>query len=122
MPRDQCPRIEVAFVSGGGRASALRGLMPGLRRELDDLVRIPSVPVPGQIDEALLAAHDMVTQLFVDAGVDLGRLDLPDTAPVVVGHVPAPLADLAADGAPRYDHMRGGSRGRCQRSLPRVRP
>jgi acetylornithine deacetylase/succinyl-diaminopimelate desuccinylase-like protein len=37
-----------------------------------------------------LEAHDMVARLFADAGVDVGRLDLPDTAPVVVGHIPAP--------------------------------
>ncbi|HZO36627.1 MAG TPA: M20/M25/M40 family metallo-hydrolase [Solirubrobacteraceae bacterium] len=66
-------------------------LLPQLRRDLEDLVRIPSVSVPGRIDATLLEAHDMVARLFADAGVDVGRLDLPGTAPVVVGHIPAPL-------------------------------
>ncbi len=65
-------------------------LMPSLRSNLDDLVRIPSISVPGRIDDALLEAHDAVASLFADAGVDVGRLDLPGTAPVVVGQIPAP--------------------------------
>ncbi len=67
-----------------------RALMPQLRRDLEALVRIPSVSVPGRIDEPLLAAFEMTTQLFADAGVNVGRLDLPDTAPVVTGEIPAP--------------------------------
>ena len=64
--------------------------MPGLRRDLDELVRIPSVSIPGRIDEPLLSACDLVAELFADAGVQVGHLDLPGTAPVVVGHIPAP--------------------------------
>jgi acetylornithine deacetylase/succinyl-diaminopimelate desuccinylase-like protein len=64
--------------------------MPSLKSDFDELVRIPSVSVPGRIDDPLLEAHDMVARLFRDAGVEVGRLDLPDTAPVVVGHIPAP--------------------------------
>jgi acetylornithine deacetylase/succinyl-diaminopimelate desuccinylase-like protein len=70
--------------------SAVGALMPQLRRELDELVRIPSISVPGRIDDPLLQAHEMVARLFADVGVDVERLDLPDTAPVVVGHIPAP--------------------------------
>lgn len=68
----------------------VRALMPQLRRDLVELARVPSVSVPGRIDEPLLEAHDMVARLFRDAGVEVGRLDLPDTAPVVVGQIPAP--------------------------------
>jgi acetylornithine deacetylase/succinyl-diaminopimelate desuccinylase-like protein len=71
-------------------AEIVAGLMPSLKSDLDELVRIPSVSVPGRIDDALLEAHDMVARLFSDAGVEVGRLDLPDTAPVVVGQIPAP--------------------------------
>jgi cysteinylglycine-S-conjugate dipeptidase len=60
------------------------------KADLMELVAIPSVSVPGRIDESLLEAHDLVVDLFADAGVEVGRLDLPDTAPVVVGHIPAP--------------------------------
>jgi len=68
----------------------IRALVPRLKRDLVELARVPSVSVPGRIDEPLLEAHDMVARLFSDAGVEVGRLDLPDTAPVVVGHIPAP--------------------------------
>ncbi len=64
--------------------------MPQLKTELVGLSRIPSISVPGRIDDALLEAHDMVARLFAEAGVEVGRLDLPDTAPVVVGHIPPP--------------------------------
>jgi acetylornithine deacetylase/succinyl-diaminopimelate desuccinylase-like protein len=67
-----------------------RGLMPELRRDLEALVRIPSVSVPGRIDEPLLEAFEMTSRLFADAGVAVERLDLPDTAPVVTGGIPAP--------------------------------
>ena len=53
-------------------------------------VRIPSVSVPGRIDEPLLEAFELTSRLFADAGVEVGRLDLPDTAPVVIGEIPAP--------------------------------
>jgi acetylornithine deacetylase/succinyl-diaminopimelate desuccinylase-like protein len=68
----------------------VRKLMPDLRRDLQDLVRIPSVSLPGELSEPLLEAFEMTSRLFADAGVAVGRLDLPDTAPVVVGEIPAP--------------------------------
>lgn len=68
----------------------VRALTPQLRRDLEDLVRIPSVSVPGVIDAPLLEAFELTSTLFAGAGVEVGRLDLPDTAPVVVGHIPAP--------------------------------
>jgi acetylornithine deacetylase/succinyl-diaminopimelate desuccinylase-like protein len=71
-------------------AVSARGMMPRLRGELEELVRIPSVSVPGRIDEALLEAFELTSRLFASAGVTVGRLDLPDTAPVVTGEIPAP--------------------------------
>ncbi len=65
-------------------------LMPELKSDLARLVAIESVSVPGRIDEPLLEAHDQVARLFADAGVEVGRLDLPDTAPVVVGGIEPP--------------------------------
>jgi cysteinylglycine-S-conjugate dipeptidase len=64
--------------------------MPDLRRDLEALVRIPSVSVPGRIDQPLLDAFELTSRLFADAGVTVGRLDLPDTAPVVTGEIAAP--------------------------------
>ncbi len=74
----------------GDMAERVAGLMPQLRQDLEDLVRIPSVSVPGVIDAPLLEAFELTSKLFAGAGVEVGRLDLPDTAPVVVGHIPAP--------------------------------
>jgi acetylornithine deacetylase/succinyl-diaminopimelate desuccinylase-like protein len=68
----------------------VRALMPELRRDLEALVRIPSVSAPGRIDQPLLDAFEMTARLFADAGVAVDRLDLPDTAPVVTGTIPAP--------------------------------
>jgi cysteinylglycine-S-conjugate dipeptidase len=88
---NEASKFDAATVrSAAALSETVTALLPALRSDLDDLVRIPSVSVPGRIDDALLAAHDMVARLFADAGVDVGRLELPDTAPVVVGHIPAP--------------------------------
>jgi len=64
--------------------------MPELRRDLEQLVRIPSISAPGVIDEPLLAAFELTSELFADAGVSVDRIDLPDTAPLLVGEIPAP--------------------------------
>jgi acetylornithine deacetylase/succinyl-diaminopimelate desuccinylase-like protein len=71
-------------------AGAVPALLPQLKADLAELVSIPSVSVPGRIDEPLLKAHDLVAQLFGDAGVEVERLDLPDTAPIVVGRIDPP--------------------------------
>lgn len=73
-----------------GHARRVRALMPELRRDLEDLVRIPSVSVPGVIDQPLLAAFELTSKLFEQAGVRVDRIDLPDTAPLLVGDIPAP--------------------------------
>lgn len=71
-------------------AAKVRDLMPGLRRDLEALVRIPSVSAPGRIDQPLLDAFELTSRLFAEAGVAVGRLDLPGTAPVLTGEIPAP--------------------------------
>ena len=78
-----------------------RGLMPQLKQDLADLVRIPSVSAPGQVGATLLQAFERTSELLAGAGVEVGRVDLPDTAPLIVGHIPAP------EGAPTvllYSH------------------
>ena len=82
-------------------AAGVRDLMPQLRQDLEALVRIPSVSVPGRLDQPLLDAFELTSRLFAEAGVEVDRLDLPDTAPVVTGGIPAP------EGAPTvllYSH------------------
>lgn len=71
-------------------AARARELMPELRRDLEALVRIPSISVPGTVDRPLLDAFELTSQLFADAGVAVERLDLPGTAPVLTGEIPAP--------------------------------
>jgi acetylornithine deacetylase/succinyl-diaminopimelate desuccinylase-like protein len=69
----------------------------GMRRlaaDLGELVAIPSVSAPGFPPEtrpALLEAYETVAGLFREEGVEqLDSLDLPDTAPILTGEIPAP--------------------------------
>jgi acetylornithine deacetylase/succinyl-diaminopimelate desuccinylase-like protein len=69
-------------------------LLPQLVADLERLVAIPSVSAAGYPEEtrpALAEAHDAVVELLRDAGVEeLDSLQLPDTAPVITGGIPAP--------------------------------
>jgi acetylornithine deacetylase/succinyl-diaminopimelate desuccinylase-like protein len=80
-------------------------LMSALRDDLARLVAIPSISAfgyPAETRPALVEAYEEVARLFRDAGVTiLDPLELPDTAPVLRGEIPAP------DGAPTvllYSH------------------
>lgn len=80
-------------------------LMPQLKEDLARLVAIPSISTLGYPEDTrprLLEAYEAVVGLFRDAGVTmLDPLELPDTAPVVMGEIPAP------EGAPTvllYSH------------------
>jgi acetylornithine deacetylase/succinyl-diaminopimelate desuccinylase-like protein len=71
--------------------------MPGLRDELAELVAVPSISAAGFPEPRgpILAAYELTRELFRSAGVEqLEALELPDTAPVLIGEIPAP------DGAP----------------------
>lgn len=85
----------MAMADGGAQGLPRRvsGLMPQLTEELGRLVAIPSVSVAGYPEAtrpALLEARDLVARLFEDAGCEVGSLELPGTAPIVVGGIPAP--------------------------------
>jgi cysteinylglycine-S-conjugate dipeptidase len=73
---------------------AVVGLMPRLKDDLARLVAIPSVSAPGYPESThgpLLEAYETVAELLRDAGVrDVRPLELPDTAPIVMGEIPAP--------------------------------
>jgi acetylornithine deacetylase/succinyl-diaminopimelate desuccinylase-like protein len=75
-------------------ALAVEALLPELKADLARLVAIPSVSAPGFPEEThgpLVEAFEAVSELFRDVGVgNVGRLDLPGTAPIVVGEIPAP--------------------------------
>jgi acetylornithine deacetylase/succinyl-diaminopimelate desuccinylase-like protein len=85
-------------------ADSVAGLLPELRYDLERLVAIPSVSSPGYPEprQPILDAYELVCRLLRDAGVqDVGALELPDTAPVITGEIPAP------EGAPTvllYSH------------------
>jgi len=92
-----------------GTASSLAGivasLMPQLKADLARLVAIPSISAqdfPESTHAAVLEARDAVADLCRAAGVqNIGSLNLPKTAPVITGEIPAP------DGAPTvllYSH------------------
>ena len=68
--------------------------MPQLKDELAQLVAIPSVSALGFPEEtrpALLQTRDVIADLLRGAGVtELDMLELPDTAPVIMGELPGP--------------------------------
>uniref|UniRef100_A0AAU2VKS6 M20/M25/M40 family metallo-hydrolase n=1 Tax=Streptomyces sp. NBC_00008 TaxID=2903610 RepID=A0AAU2VKS6_9ACTN len=78
-------------------------LMDGLTADLERLTGIPSVAFPGFPAEPVRQAHDLLVDLPHGAGVErIERLDLPDTAPVIVAEVPPPTPD--APTVPLYGH------------------
>ena len=85
-------------------AERVTALMPQLEEELAQLVVIRSVSAAGfpEPRQPLLDAYELVVGLLREAGVEkLDALELPDTAPVIMGEIPAP------DGAPTvllYSH------------------
>ncbi len=84
-------------VASSSLSERVTALMPQLEEELARLVAIPSVSAAGfpEPRQPLLDAYDFIVGLLRDAGVEvLEPLELPDTAPVIMGEIPAP------DGAP----------------------
>ncbi|MBJ7470652.1 MAG: M20/M25/M40 family metallo-hydrolase [Solirubrobacteraceae bacterium] len=72
-------------------AAKVHALMPQLQRDLEDLVRIPSISGDGMPAEPIQAGHDAVAELLRGAGVEkVWTLELPDTNPIVMGEIPAP--------------------------------
>lgn len=88
--------------SSPSAAVRVPALMPELRGDLERLVAIPSISGADAPEGPLHDAHDLVAELLRGAGVErVETLELPDTAPIVMGSVPAP------DGAPTvllYSH------------------
>lgn len=80
-------------MSEGSLSERVHALMPALQTELAELVAIPSVSevgFPEHTHAAVLEARDAVARLFREVGCEVGALELPDTAPIVVGGMPAP--------------------------------
>jgi acetylornithine deacetylase/succinyl-diaminopimelate desuccinylase-like protein len=74
--------------------STVTALMPRLKSDLARLVAIPSISAanyPEETHASLREAYDAVVALFSEAGVRiLEPLQLPDTAPVVMGGIAPP--------------------------------
>jgi acetylornithine deacetylase/succinyl-diaminopimelate desuccinylase-like protein len=70
--------------------------MPQSKSDLARLVAIPSISAPTYPEEThgpLLEAYEVVAELFRDAGARIiDPLELPGTAPVLMGEIPAPEA------------------------------
>lgn len=69
-------------------------LMPGVAADLKRLAAIPSIAFPGYPKEKVVECHDLLVDLLREAGVqDLADLRLPDTSPIITGHIPPPTPD-----------------------------
>lgn len=70
---------------------AVDELLPGLVEDLKRLTAIPSIAFDGFDPARVLEAHDLIVSMLRDAGVEqIDRLELPDTAPVLIATVPGP--------------------------------
>jgi acetylornithine deacetylase/succinyl-diaminopimelate desuccinylase-like protein len=69
-------------------------LMPQITSDIETLVAIPSVSIAGYPESThagLAAAEREVTRVFADAGIEqFDTINLPGTAPIVYGEIPAP--------------------------------
>ena len=83
-----------AQVDSAALSARVASSMPQLKAELARLVAIPSISAlgfPEHTRPALLEARDAVVELLREAGVEkIDMLELPDTAPVVIGEIPGP--------------------------------
>ncbi|NUP50558.1 MAG: M20/M25/M40 family metallo-hydrolase [Catenulispora sp.] len=69
-------------------------LMPQITEDLKRLAAIPSIAFPGYPEEKIAECHDLLVELLRDTGVqDLHDLNLPDTSPIITGHIPPPSPD-----------------------------
>jgi len=88
MPR--VPQV-TAVATSQSLATAVDALMPQLKSELMQLVRIPSISAAGFPPDNVHKAYGLVAELLRDAGLrNVARLDLPNTYPIVTGEIPAP--------------------------------
>ena len=66
-------------------------LMPQLIEDLKRLTAIPSIAFKGFDQAPVHQAHALIVEMLHDAGIeDVGRLDLPDTSPIITATVPGP--------------------------------
>jgi acetylornithine deacetylase/succinyl-diaminopimelate desuccinylase-like protein len=92
--------------------------MPQLKEELARLVAIPSLSAfghPAETRPALRVAYDVVARLFADAGVTiLDPLELPETAPVLLGELRGPESAPTVLLYTHYDVVPAGDEDRWE--------
>ena len=85
---------DVSSTASSPLKARVEELMPELIADLKELIAIPSVSISGYPETThaqLRRAEEMVTRLLRAAGVDsVETIELPDTAPVIFGEIPAP--------------------------------
>lgn len=69
----------------------VRAAMPDVRRDLERLVRIPSVSAPGHDPEPVRRSAECVAEILASAGARVRVLEAPGALPAVVGEVDAEL-------------------------------
>ena len=88
----------------------LADVLPGVRRDLDDLVRIPSVSADPERASEVQRSAEVVRDLFAAEGFDVEILSVDSGAPAVVGHkrgpegAPTVLLYAHHDVQPEGDH------------------
>ena len=76
-----------------GLRGKVRAMLPDLTQHLVSLMAVPSVSVrgyPAMSRGPLIEAHDLVARLFATPVGVTEPIELADTAPVVIGEIPAP--------------------------------
>src|SRR5690349_8992228 len=77
----------------GDPREAIARILPGVRADLEDLVRIPSVSADPAASGSLRRSAEAVSALLTAAGVpDVEILQVEDGQPAVLGHRPGPAA------------------------------
>lgn len=69
---------------------AVDRVFPGIRAELESLVRIPSVSAEGAGSQAMRAAAERVRALLADAGLRAELVEVPGAPPAVLGVADGP--------------------------------
>lgn len=72
-------------------AGRVRADMPRVRKELEELVRIPSISHPGGDPNDLRRSADVTSRILREAGIaDVRLLEIEGAPPAVLGRIPAP--------------------------------
>ena len=91
-------------------AAAVAAAMPGIRADLEDLVRIPSVSREGINTPEVARSAEAVAALLADAGMpDVRVLDVDGGAPAVVARIPAPAGTPTVLLYAHHDVQPGGN-------------